>query len=78
MADVQTVKGAVESGSLGATLMHEHVFVLTPEIQVNYPEGWGNEEQRIADAIDRLNDLKAAGVDTIVDRSLNVTLNGHF
>jgi phosphotriesterase-related protein len=67
MADVQTVKGVVDSGSLGSTLMHEHVFVLTPEIQVNYPEGWGNEDQRIADAIDRLNDLKAAGVDTIVD-----------
>jgi phosphotriesterase-related protein len=47
--------------------MHEHVFVLSPEIMANYPEAWGDEGEREADAIARLNELKARGVDTIVD-----------
>ena len=47
--------------------MHEHVFVLSPEINDNHPEVWGDEDKREADAIDRLNELKSRGVDTIVD-----------
>jgi phosphotriesterase-related protein len=67
MADVETMRGPVDTGSLGRTLMHEHVFVLTPEIMANHPEAWGDEEARIADAVDRMNELKAEGIDTIVD-----------
>jgi phosphotriesterase-related protein len=67
MAQVQTVRGAIDSSKLGTTLMHEHIFVLDTEILQNYPEEWGSEEQRVADAITRLNELKARGVDTIVD-----------
>src|SRR6266571_5664722 len=67
MAQVQTVRGPIDSSQLGTTLMHEHVFVLDTEILQNYPEEWGTEEKRIADAITRLNELKAKGVDTIVD-----------
>jgi phosphotriesterase-related protein len=47
--------------------MHEHIFVLSPEMMANYPQAWGDEEQRVADAVVRLNELKARGVDTIVD-----------
>ena len=47
--------------------MHEHVFIMTTEITQNYPEDWGDEARREADAIDRLNELKARGVDSIVD-----------
>ena len=47
--------------------MHEHVFVLDAEILQNYPEEWGDEEKRVSDAVDRLNELKSKGVDTIVD-----------
>jgi len=43
------------------------VFILDTEISENYPENWGNEEKRIADAVARLNELKSRGVDTIVD-----------
>lgn len=46
--------------------MHEHVFVLTPDVQQNYPGEW-DEETRVADAIEKLTALKAAGIDTIVD-----------
>jgi phosphotriesterase-related protein len=67
MPQVQTVRGALETSQLGTTLMHEHVFVLDTEILQNYPEEWGSEDQRVADAIKRLNELKSRGVDTIVD-----------
>jgi phosphotriesterase-related protein len=47
--------------------MHEHVFIMTTEIALNYPEAWGDEDKRVADAVSRLNELKSRGVDTIVD-----------
>ena len=67
MAQIQTVRGPIDSAQLGTTLMHEHVFVLDKEISENYPENWGLEEKRVADAVSRLNELKSRGVDTIVD-----------
>lgn len=67
MQPVQTVRGPIEPQNLGVTLMHEHVFVLDLELLHNYPEEWGDEEKRIADAVARMNELKATGVDTIVD-----------
>jgi phosphotriesterase-related protein len=67
MPATQTVLGAVDCSQLGITLMHEHVFVLDAEILQNYPEEWGDEEKRVSDAVDRLNELKSKGVDTIVD-----------
>jgi len=66
-ADVETVRGPIPTNGLGVTLMHEHVFVLSPEIMANYPEGWGDEEAREQAAVDKLNALKSIGVDTIVD-----------
>lgn len=66
-AEVETVRGAIGTTDLGVTLMHEHVFVLSPEIIANYPEGWGDETAREDAAVEKLNALKAAGVDTIVD-----------
>ena len=66
-ADVHTVRGPIPAADLGVTLMHEHVFVLSTEIMTNYPEGWGDEEAREQAAVDKLNALKAIGVDTIVD-----------
>ena len=67
MSQLNTARGPIDTSDLGVTLMHEHVFVLSPEILQNYPEVWGDEEKRVADAIARLNELKARGVDTIVD-----------
>jgi len=64
---VQTVRGPIDTAGLGVTLMHEHVFVLSPEIMANYPEGWGDEQAREQAAVEKLNALKAIGVDTIVD-----------
>ncbi len=61
------MRGPVDAGKLGVTLMHEHIFVLSPEIMQNYPEVWGDEEQRVADAIARLNELHSRGVHSVVD-----------
>ena len=67
MPHLNTARGAIDTTDLGVTLMHEHVFVLSPEITDNYPEVWGDEAKREADAIARLNELKSRGVDSIVD-----------
>ena len=67
MSQLNTARGPIDTTDLGVTLMHEHVFIMTTEIAQNYPEAWGDEDARVADAINRLNELKAAGVDTIVD-----------
>lgn len=64
---VNTAGGSIDTADLGVTLMHEHVFVLTTEIAVNYPERWGDGARREADAVARLDELKSRGVDTIVD-----------
>ncbi|MEB3063944.1 phosphotriesterase-related protein [[Mycobacterium] zoologicum] len=67
MSQLPTARGPIDTTDLGVTLMHEHVFIMTTEIAQNYPEAWGDEDARVADAIRRLDELKAAGVDTIVD-----------
>jgi len=66
MTTVQTATGSVDSSELGKTLVHEHVFVLGAEYQDNYQEGW-DEEERIVDAVRQLSELKALGIDTIMD-----------
>jgi len=70
MAKVYSVRDVIDTSELGVTLMHEHIFVLSPEINQNYPETWGDEDARIHDAIRQLDDLKASGVDSIVDMTV--------
>ena len=68
MTTIQSVSGPLEAEKLGRVLMHEHVFILDPDFLINYPELDGFDEDRhIPDAITRLNELKAGGIDTIVD-----------
>lgn len=67
MAQLATVRGQVDTAELGQTLMHEHIFVLGADMQNNYPEEWGSEEERVADAIAKLSGLADLGVRTIVD-----------
>ncbi len=66
MGQVNTVRGPVDAAALGTTLMHEHVFVRSPEVAANWPTGWDRATQ-VAQAVERLGELKAAGIDTIVD-----------
>ncbi len=67
MSVVATVRGPVDSTDLGRTYMHEHIFVLTPDVQQNYPDEWGDEDIRVADAVAKLRELAESGVRTIVD-----------
>ena len=67
MSTVNTAAGPIDSSALGRVLMHEHVFIISPEMQNNVPEDWGDEDVRVADARTRLTELKAAGIDTILD-----------
>ncbi|MCF6744482.1 phosphotriesterase [Blastococcus sp. KM273128] len=68
MPTVETVRGPIDTADLGATLMHEHVFVLSTEHVQNYGTGdWWDEDERVADAVQQLDELKALGIDTIVD-----------
>jgi phosphotriesterase-related protein len=66
---VETVRGTVAVSALGRTLMHEHLFVLSPEL-ADYPDiCWGGdpEQARIEQAVAKLTALKQRGFDTIVD-----------
>ena len=71
MSTVETVRGPVAAAELGATLAHEHVFVMQPEALVNYGRVWGSsywdEELRVADAVEKLRAVRAAGIRTLVD-----------
>src|SRR4029450_13672903 len=67
MTEVQTVSGPIDTPAPRTTLMHEHVFVLSPEVQQNYTAEWGREDERVADAVRRLRELRTLGVDPIVD-----------
>jgi len=61
---VQTALGPVEAAKLGRVLMHEHVFVMTADVQQNYPDEWGDEDQRVADAVRKLSELPKHGIYT--------------
>ena len=66
MGQVNTVRGPVDAAVLGPTLMHEHVFVRSPEVASNWPTGW-DPVYRVAEAVERLQELHDAGIGTIVD-----------
>lgn len=66
MAMIETIHGQRDTARLGRVLIHEHVFLMDMEYTFNYRPDFF-EEKTIADAAERLNELKAAGIDTIVD-----------
>jgi len=66
---IETVRGPIPSGSLGRTLMHEHVFVREPEIAENLPDTW-DDESFIEQATCDLEKLYEAGIDTILDATV--------
>ena len=68
MPNVETVRGPVDTADLGQVLAHEHVFILSHEFIVNYPDIEGFDADRdVEAAVVRMNDLVDAGVGTIVD-----------
>lgn len=63
---INSILGTVRPDELGRVLMHEHIVVHSPEIELNYPRGW-DANAVIADAVQRLHELKAVGFDSLVD-----------
>ncbi|WP_159618688.1 phosphotriesterase family protein [Arthrobacter zhaoguopingii] len=63
---IPTLTGEKAVADLGRTLVHEHVFVLGEEYRQNYQTDW-NETEMVGNAIADLNELKALGIDTIMD-----------
>jgi phosphotriesterase-related protein len=66
MTQVQTIRGPIDSRSLGRVLIHEHIFLMNMEYTQNYRPDFF-EDATIDKAAARLNALKAAGIDTIID-----------
>ncbi len=67
MTQIESVRGPVDTAALGATLMHEHVFVLSTEILENYGGEWWDEEARVTDGVAKLQAVLERGITTIVD-----------
>lgn len=66
MAIIPTVTGPLDTSELGFTLMHEHVFTRSPGVFEAWPHLWDRKAE-IERAVGTLRELKANGVDTIVD-----------
>lgn len=68
MSRIPIIGGEIDAAQLGRTLMHEHIFLRTPELQEAWPGfgGW-DEDAAVAAARSKLMAVKASGIDTIVD-----------
>ena len=69
MAIVPTVRGELDSADLGQTLMHEHVVTVTAEVARDYPDlSWTSDKEGVLQSVvAMLREVKARGIDTIVD-----------
>lgn len=67
MAQVQTFLGPRGLEELGVTLMHEHVFVRSPELDLDFPDVEWNETLAVERAVSGFVMLRSLGVRTVVD-----------
>ena len=65
--EVQTFRGPVPAESLGTTLIHEHVFVGHPELDLNLPHPEWREDDAVESAVAGFERLWDLGVRTVVD-----------
>ena len=63
---VETMTGPISTADLGFTLMHEHIFHRSEGVEYNFPFVW-DQQAEVDHAIETLTQLKAKGVDTILD-----------
>ena len=61
-----SMRGYIKPMDLGATLMHEHIAVLTPGIKENWPQ-YFNEQEFLKIADNKLNELHSRGIQSIVE-----------
>lgn len=69
MADaaVSTYLGPRSASDLGVTLMHEHIFVRNPELELSMAFAEWDEDKRVEEAVAGLTALAALGIETVVD-----------
>lgn len=67
--EIPTATGSVAADELGVTLPHEHLFVLSPEFQRNYPWLW-DADAGIRSAVEQLEHAYDVGVRTMVDMTV--------
>lgn len=67
MALVETFRGPVDPDRLGVTLIHEHIFVRNPELELNLPDGEWDPSDAVERAVEGLTDLYERGIATVVD-----------
>lgn len=65
--EVQTCKGSISAAELGTTLIHEHLFVGHPDLDLNFPHPEWDEHAAVAAAVAGLDRLWDLGVRTVVD-----------
>ncbi|MEX2237371.1 MAG: phosphotriesterase-related protein [Dehalococcoidia bacterium] len=70
MAQVNTVRGPIDTSDLGFTLMHEHVIITTEGVPETWPSLF-DEEHRVKQAVEKLKKAYDAGVRTIVDLTVH-------
>ncbi|GEK87390.1 phosphotriesterase family protein [Microbacterium aerolatum] len=64
---IPTFTGSVDEDALGVTLIHEHIFVTDPELDVNMPHPEWDEQAWIERAVQTLTSLYDHGARTVVD-----------
>lgn len=64
---IPTFTGEVNEDALGVTLIHEHIFVTDPELDINMPHPEWDERLMIERAVQTLTSLYTLGVRTVVD-----------
>lgn len=67
MGLVQTFRGPINADQLGVVLIHEHIFVRNPELEVNLPDHEWNPQAAVDAAVRGLTELSTLGVRTVVD-----------
>lgn len=65
--EVSTATGSIDVDRLGRTLMHEHIFCTSSEVLATGLDDYWDEDRHVATAVAKLNELKEAGIDTLVD-----------
>jgi phosphotriesterase-related protein len=67
VAPIQTFRGPLEPTELGLTLIHEHVFVRSPELDLDFPDPEWDESEAVERAVAGFERLYSLGVRTVVD-----------
>ena len=66
MAAISTVTGEVAPEDLGVTLFHEHLAMVSPGLELNWPQAFDRPAE-VENAVALLSRAAAAGVRTLVD-----------